>query len=125
MYWHLSDIPALQRLEEKEQARLLKIYSRRLRWRFIWWGLLISFVTQSMGHILLRALGQPDTFFRAVAMFVICGTPLMFIYHNFRWREINRLILADHPDWCRTCGYDLRETSERCPECGTPKPSIL
>jgi hypothetical protein len=48
--------------------------------------------------------------------------PLMFAVVPPLWWLIQRLRnLRRHRDGlCRECGYDLRASRERCPECGTP-----
>jgi hypothetical protein len=50
-----------------------------------------------------------------VALFSIA--PIIWIVVPIRSRKRRR------QGFCRRCGYDLRATPDRCPECGTPAPN--
>ena len=79
----------------------------------------------------LRAL-MGDTFARGAARELVCfwlsyllilGAILAFFIVPARRRH--RVARRRALGLCLTCGYDLRASSERCPECGTPTPADL
>ena len=37
-------------------------------------------------------------------------------------RQPLRLLIRRRRGWCLHCGYDIRASADRCPECGTPVP---
>ncbi len=61
--------------------------------------------------LLLLFLGLPAT--AATAVVTLCGLAA-------RWSTRRPRVGADV---CPGCGYDLRASAERCPECGRPRPT--
>jgi hypothetical protein len=83
---------------------------------------------------------NPNSFYASGAMFQTTGTSSGLIVHVGRWYEFRPRLAVLHslylsvpaaliewrlrkrrrerPGHCDSCGYDLRGTPDRCPECG-------
>lgn len=53
-------------------------------------------------------------------MWVLLTATLPVIYFGSAFLKARRLKIRRRDGLCLNCGYDLRASKERCPECGTP-----
>jgi hypothetical protein len=58
---------------------------------------------------------RPETVVEAPIWAFIVAFAVLPAWRLSRWRGRPR------PGTCKACGYDLRATSDRCPECGTAR----
>ena len=87
-----------------------------------WIGFVLWWVALSACGPFLRVvhfLGLDETVFTHVLIFASLAVLIALI----GWER--RIMSAQNrrPGYCDLCGYDLRATPDRCPECGTPAPA--
>lgn len=85
-------------------------------WEWFWSGGIQHRRLQERGRYSETVSGIEFPCGYLVVLCLIAGYPAM--------KALFRVIRGGrHPGLCRYCGYDLRASTERCPECGTPIPS--
>ena len=124
-YERLNHYPALTAFDRDEALKRLRAYEMEERracqpWLTLFWYLLVVFAIAALvlGHFYASFVGLWVSLLQIPA-----GVAQYFLYRRIR-RRVDAKVAAELGDgrlWtCVECGYDLRASNDRCPECGAP-----
>ena len=109
--WSLSSVGSMDYPEDFELAAGHKTLPNHL-------GFSCHYQQEEQSFSVLTDLNLIMPVWLPVALFVLLPARWISLQRG-RWRRERRASLG----LCSKCGYDIRATKDRCPECGTPVPA--
>lgn len=123
--------PELALFESDAEARaVLKGFRRHLlrTWRFWLYALLATLLSCGIGPAVLFVLRSQLALPSVLEALIVGGsaaavvmTAMNRVWHRPLQTYVRQRLLDRGVAVCLNCGYDLRGSKDRCPECGTPR----